>query len=172
MSADTVVAVAALRTSGPARTWRISTSNGITAYGYLPAWAHEDPSTSDVDPGLLNVTLADVLHYFHFVDVTGPLAGPEYDADDPGYVPFFCSVECRPHAETAQDRDDGPLFPVLNVQITRDDTVTCQDPAELAALVARLRACTDYLDHHVRPAFTAIREDWDTRHRTPTEPAT
>lgn len=159
----------ALGTTSRARTWRITTTNGTTAYGYLPAWADDDPSETDLDPRALSLTLTDIVHHFPFTGLATPLvtqSDDDPDADD-GIASYFCEIECHPHPDHA--RPDDPLTPVLLVQITQNHTTTCHEPAELAALIARLRAHTDFLAHDVLPAFRTIHEDWASHQREPTK---
>jgi hypothetical protein len=166
---STEAAVAALRTVGPARRWRIATTNGITASGYLPAWAYEDPSASDIDPRRLDVTLANVVHFYQFEDVIEPLVGPDDGLDGEGNVmTYFCEVAWHPFADASAP--DDPLHPVLNIQVSGGETTRCADPVELVAFIARLRAHIEYLDLHVLPVFTAIREDWKVHHREAIKP--
>src|SRR5262245_12974047 len=75
----------AARPAGPpARTWAITTTSGHTASGYLPAWAHEDPSTTGVPPGRLPAALADITHEAPFggqlLHVNPAAAEPGQDA--------------------------------------------------------------------------------------------
>jgi hypothetical protein len=156
-------AASSLPVSDEARTWKITTTNGITVYGYLPGWAEDDPSESGVEPRLLDVTLADIRHRYSFDDVTSPLITCDGDAEDTeGLAPFFCEIECHPHAD--REVADGPLVPVLNVQITPDCSTTCRETSELTALIADLRVHVDYLENDVLPNFVAVREDWAARH--------
>ncbi|WP_237404535.1 DUF6907 domain-containing protein [Actinacidiphila reveromycinica] len=144
-------------------------TNGVTVSWYLPPWAYEDPSRSEVDPHHLPVALVDVELFRYFEDVVDPLVGPGDGLDGDGFVlAYFCAVTCRPFAD--REVPDAPVHPVLTVQVGSGDETVCHDPAELAALIARLRTHTDYLDQHVHPAFTAIHDDWEVHHRTVAKP--
>ncbi|WP_335982035.1 DUF6907 domain-containing protein [Streptomyces sp. CA2R106] len=156
-----------LRTSGEPRTWRVTATNGVTVSGYLPPWAYEDPSESDVHPVALPVGLARLELFRYFDGVPGSLVGPGDGTDEDGYTTPFGALTCHPCAD--RETPDRPVHPVLTIQVSDTEETVCTDPDELAALITRLRAHTDYLDQHVRPAFTTIREDWRTHHRAVTE---
>jgi hypothetical protein len=133
----------------------------VTVCGYLPPWAYEDPSASDVHPVALPVGLVRLELFCYF--------GPGDGVDEDGYATPFGAVTCHPCAD--REAPDRPVYPVLTVQVSDTEEMVCADPDELVALIARLRAHTDYLDHHVRPAFAAIHEDWRTHHRAATAPS-
>ncbi|WP_435178360.1 DUF6907 domain-containing protein [Actinacidiphila sp. bgisy145] len=169
MSADEeATAVAALRTTGEPRTWRLTATNGVTVSGYLPPWAYEDPSASDVHPVALPVDLVRLELFRYFDGVPGSLVGPGDGVDEDGYMTPFGAVTCHPCAD--REAPDRPVHPVLTVQVSDTEETICHDPDELAALIARLRTRVDYLDQHVRPAFTAIHQDWQTHHHTAADP--
>ncbi|WP_335979911.1 DUF6907 domain-containing protein [Streptomyces sp. CA2R106] len=169
MSADEeAAAVAELRTTGTPGTWRLTATNGVTVSGYLPPWAYEDPSASGIDPDRLPVAACDVELFRYFDDLAGSLVGPGDGAEEDDYVTPFAAITCHPCAE--REAPDRPVDPVLTVQVSDTEETVCADPGELAALIARLKAHTDYLDQHVRPTFTAIYQDWQTHHHTATEP--
>ncbi|WP_335979628.1 hypothetical protein [Streptomyces sp. CA2R106] len=169
MSADEeAAAVAELRTTGTPRTWRLTTTNGVAVSGYLPPWAFEDPSESDIDPDRLAVAAIDVELFHYFDGVPGSLTGTDHGTDIDGYMTPFGAITCRP----CPDREvpDRPVHPVLTVQVSDTEETVCADPDELGALITRLRTRTDYLDQHVRPAFIVVYEDWQAHHRTATGP--
>ncbi|BBA98205.1 hypothetical protein RVR_4305 [Actinacidiphila reveromycinica] len=169
IAAPEAAAVAALRTCGAPRTWRVTATNGVTVSGYLPPWAFEDPSMTAVEPPGLPVALVDVELFRYFDGVAGSLAGPDDGVDEDGVITPFCAVTCRPFAD--REAPEVPAHPVLTVQVSGSEETVCHDPGELAVLIGRLRAHTDYLDRHVLPAFTVIHRDWEAHHRTATEPS-
>jgi hypothetical protein len=169
VSADEeAAAVAELRTTGTPRTWRLTATNGVTVSGYLPPWVFEDPSGSGIDPDRLPVAAIDVELFHYFDGVPGSLTGSDDGTDTDGYATPFGAITCHPCAD--RETPERPVHPILTVQVSDTEETVCHDPDELAALIARLRTHTDYLDHCIRPAFIAVYEDWQTHHRTATGP--
>ncbi|WP_435128510.1 hypothetical protein [Actinacidiphila sp. bgisy144] len=161
-------AVAALRTTGTPRTWRLTATNGVTVSGYLPPWVFEDPSASDVAPARLPVAAVDVELFHYFDGVPGSLTGSDHGTDIDGYATPFGAITCHPCVD--RESPERPVHPVLTIQVSDTEETICHDPDELAALITRLRTRIDYLDQHVRPAFTAIHDDWESHHRTAAQP--
>ncbi|MEC3995883.1 hypothetical protein VSR01_21115 [Actinacidiphila sp. DG2A-62] len=81
--------------------------------------------------------------------------------DDPGIgAVILCgSIDCAPYSEDPASRQ-----PVVNLQLIDDYWFLNLDPEQLATLATQLRAQADHLDHTVRPALTAARQDWTNRH--------
>lgn len=137
--------------------WKIVTRAGFSVEGYLPAWAEDDPSQTDVSLELLSVRLADVTHWTEFegqsVQVRSAL---EPDGERSGESQILWGViECRPFAEEPEAR-----APVVNLAIAEDLWIEGLDPAGLAQIAAKLRAQADLLDHEIRPRLVAARADW------------
>lgn len=139
--------------------WCITTSDrDVAVRGYLPGWAEDDPSGTDVAPELLGKRLADV---HHRQDFGGESATVAFACDPPrATVVFGVTVDCRPFAE-----DDQPAVPVANVQIVDDFWFKDLDPDGLGAVAALLRAQADRLEQQARPALVAARDDWRRNHR-------
>ncbi|MEW1860687.1 hypothetical protein AB0399_09955 [Streptomyces sp. NPDC088194] len=140
------------------RTWTIATTTGHTISGYLPPWSHSDPTATNVPVEHLGVTLADINHF-------APISGQHLTittGDSPcTTVVFSGSMECNPYAE-----DPEPRVPVVSLQLVDDCWLHNLDPDQLVDVAAKLRAQADHLEHHVRPALIAAREDWTTHHTT------
>ena len=47
------------------RVWVVATTDGESVRGYLPAWAEDDPSATDVGPERLHLQLTDIQHQAH-----------------------------------------------------------------------------------------------------------
>ncbi|WP_333768737.1 DUF6907 domain-containing protein [Streptomyces sp. IBSBF 2435] len=145
-----------------ALTWTIATTTGDTVTGYLPTWADDDPTATDVPPDQLPVSLADVSHR---ADFDGQLLAVHNPASPNGISEgteerVLCGVlVCDPYAESPD-----PRVPVVNVAIVDDYWINHLDPDGLAEVVAKLRAQADRLDHEIRPQLVAARADWAARH--------
>lgn len=138
----------------PVRTWTITTTTGFTVAGYLPGWAEEDPSASDVPLDKLPAVLDDVVHREPFDGQAVRLASGGYGPGEEREV-FGGAIECRP------DPDEGrPAVPVAQVHVIEDFWINDLDPDALTKLAAALRAQADRLDHEVRPRLIAYRQDW------------
>jgi hypothetical protein len=144
-------------------TWAITTARGCTATGYLPPWAKEDPSETGVPHDRLSLRLADVSHYANFPGQLLPVSSP-------GCIPCAVpaghqeevlrgSLDCNPY-----DDDPGLRIPVANIEVVADHWLTGLGPDDLAGLAAKLRTQADRLDHEIRPALVAAREDWADHH--------
>lgn len=142
-----------------AHTWTISTTTGHIISGYLPPWSHGDPTATDVAVERLGVALADINH---FTPISGQYM-PVTTGDVSGTATVVLSgtMECNPYAE-----DPEPRVPVVSLQLVDDYWLHNLDPTQLADIAAKLRAQADHLDHEVRPALIAAREDWTTHHTT------
>jgi hypothetical protein len=149
-------------TSVRGRTWHISTLCGCTVSGYLPAWAEDDPTATGVPFELLPILLDDVNHTASFdgqlVPVHSPVSRREPSHSEEEYI-FRAHIACRPYTE-----DPEPRLPIVNIEIVGDLWINGLDPAGLAELASTLRAQADRLDHEVRSALVAAREDWAARH--------
>jgi hypothetical protein len=139
------------------RTWNITTTNGYTTTGHLPAWAEDDPSTTGIPPQHLGTELAGINHHQPFPGQSVTVSV----TDDPGIgaVILSGSIDCAPYSEDPASRQ-----PVVNLQLIDDYWFLNLTPEQLTTLAAQLRAQADHLDHTVRPALTAAREDWTTHH--------
>lgn len=141
-------------------TWTITATDGTTGSGYLPAWAEDDPTEVGVPPEELPQRLAQVGHRAFFEGPMLPVTAPDlWDGAEEDSV-FEGSVDCHPH-----DPDPRLRIPVVNLQISVGRWILSLDPQGLARVAARLREHADLLDHEVRPALVAARDDWAAHHR-------
>lgn len=139
--------------------WTIATLDGTTASGYLPSWAEDDPSETDVPPEMLPVRLAHISHRtFHDGQLVRMLT--PYSPDEPEEeVVFEASIDCAPY-----DPDPAQRLPVANVQPCPGYCIPGLGPAGVADIAVKLRALADLFDHTVRPALITAREDWAKRY--------
>lgn len=144
----------------PGRSWTLTTSGGDTVTGYLPGWAEEDPSRTDVPPGALRTAVYDVIHRAAFEGQVFCLAQGGYGQGEDTWV-LAGNIECIPEADDGQPSD-----PVVNIHLIEDFWLSGLGPQELAAFAAKLRAQADYLDYDIRPRLIAYRADWSARHGT------
>lgn len=144
--------------STPGR-WTISTLNGLEVSGYLPDWAEDDPSEAHVLPSQLPLRLAQVEHRTFFEGQTVNLAKTPQGNIAEEEVVFGGSIDCTPFAADPLSR-----LPVANIQVCPTCWIVGLDPDGIADIAAKLRAQADHLEHEVRPALTAAREDWEARH--------
>ncbi|MBD0739426.1 DUF6907 domain-containing protein [Streptomyces sp. CBMA29] len=137
--------------------WKIVTRAGFSVEGYLPAWAEDDPSQTDVPLELLSVRLADVTHWMEFEGQSARIRSAlESDGERSGESQILWGVmECRLFAEEPE-----ASAPVVNLAIVEDFWIDGLDPAGLAQIAAKLRGQADRLDHEIRPRLVAARTDW------------
>jgi DNA-binding XRE family transcriptional regulator len=140
------------------RTWAITTTNGYTASGPLPAFADDDPSTTGVAPERLSAELTDILHWTAF--------GGQYmrvcpAALDPGEdsVVLTAHLQCAPYAEEPQRR-----VPLLNIQIAADLWLINLDPGAALEVADRFEEFVHLLRGTAVPAAVAARTEWAARH--------
>lgn len=148
------------------RTWTITTDEGLSVTGHLPAWAEDDPSESGIPLDRLGTVLSDINHH---LDTSGQLlrvrSSPGASGPTDEEVPVFCgSIDCDPYSPDPHQR-----IPVFTFHLVDDHLITALDPEGVTALAAALRTQADILDHEVRPTLLAARDDW-TRNNT-TAPA-
>ncbi|MEW1866360.1 hypothetical protein AB0399_39315 [Streptomyces sp. NPDC088194] len=154
---------ASLCTTDQPRTWKISTTNGITAHGYLPDWAEDDPSDTGLDPENLHVTLVDVGHRCAFRGVTLTAFTREGGARRAHEIEsLHGEIACHPYSDS--EAPDESVVPVVNVQVGPDCWAIGLEPVALAELAAKLRTHADYLEGDVLPRLVAAREDWAAHH--------
>ncbi|MET9219050.1 DUF6907 domain-containing protein [Streptomyces sp. NPDC008079] len=141
------------------RTWRITTTCGCTASGYLPDWAEADPSETGVLLEELPTLLADMNHWARFLGQRLPVACDGEEGQETEV--FRTSIDCNPYV-------GGPLprMPVVNIKIVGNYWMHALSPPALAEVAAKLRAHAALLDDEVRPRLVAAREDWLARHAT------
>jgi hypothetical protein len=139
-------------------TWTITTTTGYTAAGYLPPWAEDDPSATDVPPQHFATELADITHHQPFPGQRMTVALT--DALGTETVILSGSIDCAPYSE-----DPAARLPVVNLQLVDDYWLHNLDPDQLVTIATQLRTQADHLDHEVCPALIAAREDWTTHHR-------
>jgi hypothetical protein len=146
------------QTSRATQTWTITTTTGYTAAGYLPPWAEDDPSRTGIPPQHLATELADINHHQPF---PGQRIAVALTDDQPAQetVILSGSIDCAPFSEDPTSRQ-----PVANLQVIDDYWLTNLGPDQLATIATQLRTQADHLDHHVRPALLAARNDWTARH--------
>ncbi|MFJ5608209.1 DUF6907 domain-containing protein [Streptomyces sp. NPDC093221] len=151
----------------PGRTWSISTTGGFTLTGYLPPWADEDPSDTDVPLERLSVTLIDLAHRRPFAGqrmrVHHPArAGDDGQADESEESLFDGHITCYPYSEEPRER-----APHANVRVVEDFWLNNLTPEDLTDLAARLRAQADRLETELVPVLEEARNDWFTAHEEP-----
>ncbi|WP_329175156.1 DUF6907 domain-containing protein [Streptomyces sp. NBC_01477] len=143
------------------RTWRISTNGGITLTGYLPPWADEDPSESDVPLEELSVKLVDLAHWRPFDGQMMRIHNPAH-ADGADLVAeaslFDGHVTCHPYSDDPQERT-----PYADVRVVDDLWLNHLTPEDLTRLTAQLRAQADHIENDVTPLLEAARGDWTAR---------
>lgn len=136
-------------------TWAITTTDNAVTSGYLPAWAEDDPTEMAVEPEELPQRLGMVNHRAFFEGPTMPVTAPDlWDGVEEDSV-FEGSIDCNPY-----DPDPRLRVPVVNLQVSVGRWILGLDPNGLADTAATLRAHADLLDHKVRPALIAARDDW------------
>lgn len=135
--------------------WAISTTSGLTVSGYLPAWAEDDPSRSGVSLDDLAVLLTEVDHAATFDGVPLEMSEPGFDGDVAQVRFFRGSIDCHPFMESP-----GPRVPLVNIEVVPGCWLHRLDPGALASLSLTLRGLADRLDHELRPALIAARDDW------------
>jgi hypothetical protein len=140
------------------RTWAITTTNGYTASGPLPAFADDDPSTTGVAPERLSAELTDILHWTAF--------GGQYmrvcpAALDPGEdsVVLTAHLQCAPYAQEPERR-----VPLLNIQIAADLWLTDLDPGAALEVADRFEEFVNLLRGTAVPAAVTARTEWAARH--------
>jgi hypothetical protein len=141
----------------PGRQWTITSSGGYTVQGYLPGWAEDDPSRTDVPSNAMRNAVYDVIHRASF---DGQLVSPARG----GYGPGRDTWTLGGNIEVIPDNDGKPSTPVVNVHLIEDFWLTGLGPDEVAALAGQLRAQADRLEHDVRPRLIAYRADWAAHH--------
>lgn len=143
------------------RTWIISTTNGETMSGYLPAWAEEDPSKSDVAPDQLAVELSDITHEAAF---GGQFMRVCPGAQDPGVdtAMLIALMQCIPFVGD----DTETRLPLVNVQVVDDLWITDLDPSGVLEVAEKFRSFADLLVDTVAPSLSAARAEW-TEHVLP-----
>ena len=146
--------------AAPARRWVVATAGGEAVSGYLPGWAEQDPSTTDVAMGRLPAVLADITHHADMGGLVLPVSRAQEPAQDAPVLAV--SIQCKPFPD-----DGDPPIPVVNVQVTDDFWIRDLDPDAVTDLGQRLRTLAERLATTVAPALTAARTDWTHRHRTP-----
>lgn len=139
-------------------TWTITTDAGDTISGHLPAWAEEDPSENGVPVDQLALRLAGVSHRTFFEGQMMPLVTPDLSAEVEEDAVFEGSTDCNPYAPDITLRQ-----PHVTLQVTAGHWIRGLDPEDLTRIAAQLRAQADLLDHDIRSALIAARDDWATR---------
>ena len=140
-------------------TWAITTTDGAVTSGYLPAWAEDDPTEIGVPAEELPQRLAQVNHRTFFEGLMLPLTAPDLWDDVEEDSVFEGSIDCNPY-----DPDPRLHVPVVNLQVSVGRYILSLGPDGLADIAAKLRAHADLLDHKVRPALIAARDDWAARY--------
>jgi hypothetical protein len=146
-------------------TWTIATTHDLAVTGYLPAWADDDPSTTQVPLGLLHVRLADICHRAVFEGLPLQVRSPPSHGEAGQLAQeqvLWGTIDCTPYAE-----DPEPRIPVVNLAVIEDYWINHLDPDELTEIATALRIQADRLDHEVRPALIAARTDWTQHHPAP-----
>ncbi|MYS22235.1 hypothetical protein GA0115240_139217 [Streptomyces sp. DvalAA-14] len=146
------------------RTWSITTTGGLTLTGYLPPWADEDPSDTNVPLEKLSTTLIDLTHWQPFDGQTMHVHPPAHadgnsKAGEGVDTLFNGNITCYSYSEDLRERT-----PYVNVHVVDDFWMNKLTPDDLTHLATQLRAQADRLDNEIRPALIAARTDWETHH--------
>ncbi len=140
-------------------TWTITATDGTSASGYLPAWAEDDPTETDVPPDELPQRLALIDHRSLFDGPTMPITAPGRWDDTEDDAVFEPSIHCAPNHP-----NPGLRVPVANLQVSDGRWIIGLDPGALTEIAGKLRSHADLLDHEVRPALIAALDDWTAHH--------
>lgn len=137
------------------RTWVITTTNGYTASGYLPAWAQEDPSKTGVAPEQLHIELSDVTHETSF---GGQFMRVCSDGEDPGEDSpvLIAHMQCIPYA----DEDPQARIPVVSIQIFDDLWLMNLGDSGVTEVAEKFHDFADLLINKVGPELSVARADW------------
>ncbi|MFF7156960.1 DUF6907 domain-containing protein [Streptomyces sp. NPDC008139] len=139
--------------------WTITTVNGFTTSGYLPAWAEDDPSEIDVPMDALALRLTEIGHRALYEgQIVGMATWPSTSQVEEEAV-FEAAIDCNPY-----DPDPAQREPVVNIHIVPGRWIPGLDPDGVADVATKLRAQADLLTDVVRPALIAAREDWSAHH--------
>ncbi|CAG6394095.1 hypothetical protein NMG29_32380 [Streptomyces cocklensis] len=142
-------------------TWSISTTGRVTLTGYLPPWADEEPSESDVPLEELSVKLIDLADWRPFDGQRMRIHNPAH-ADGASLAVeeslFDGHIACYPYREDLQERT-----PYANVLVVNDLWLNHLTPEDLTRLTAQLRAQADHIEKDVTPILEAARNDWTAR---------
>ncbi|MBD0738611.1 DUF6907 domain-containing protein [Streptomyces sp. CBMA29] len=129
--------------------------------GYLPSWAAEDPSRTDILPERLSTELIDLTHWSPFDGQPISIHNPAYANDDgrAGEAEASLlsgSITCYPYSEDVEER-----VPSANVRVVDDLWINNLTPDDIVALAVKLRAQADYFENDVAPALQRARSDWE-----------
>ena len=144
--------------TSPGRAWSISTTGGFTLTGYLPPWADEDPSDTDVPLERLSIKLIDLAHWWPFDGQRMRIHHPAHADEQAGESEeslFDGHITCYPYSEDPQERT-----PYANVRVVDDFWLNNLTPEGLAQLATQLRTQADHLEKDVTPILEAARNDW------------
>lgn len=139
------------------KTWAITTAtNGTAVSGYLPAWADEDPSCTDLPDKDLSRKLGDVAHCKSYPGQQVTLNVPDCEGGRQVIEEevFRLEMWCRPYSTRP-----GHRMPFGVVTVTDDQMIDDVDPDGFRDLAAKLRAQAAILDQAAAD-LTAAREDW------------
>ncbi|MFC4035821.1 DUF6907 domain-containing protein [Streptomyces polygonati] len=147
-------------TTSPGQTWSISTTGGFTLTGYLPPWADEDPSATDVPLEKLSIKLIDLAHWRPFDGQRMRIHHPAH-ADGDGQ-PGECEesvldghIACYPYSDDPAERT-----PYANVRVVDDFWLNNLTPEGLTKLATQLRAQAHHLETDLAPILEQARSDW------------
>jgi hypothetical protein len=135
--------------------WTITTSAGFGTSGYLPEWAEDDPSESDVPLDMLRVRLGSMNHRTFFEGPIMPVSTTDTKGDVEEDAVFEGSLDCNPY-----DQDPRLRVPVVNIQVCLGRWILGLNPQGLEEIAAKLRAQADRLHDEILPALIAARDDW------------
>lgn len=151
--------LAAVADPDPGETWTLSVKGGGTFTGYLPAWADENPTESDVPAEDLSFKLKDIMHSRCIQGVPLNVHTPSCCADVAGVYGeslFSGHLSVTPHSV-----DPGEHLPTVSLQLVDDHWLQDLGPDELADVITKLRQQVDRLaDVHAH--LIQARADWAT----------
>jgi hypothetical protein len=142
----------------PQRTWTITATNGVSASGYLPAWAAVDPSQTNVQPDHMMNRLDDVTHIKWY---SGQLIERTDLPDETGRYTGPTAILCPQIDVDPFDEDPVNRIPTATVEIIEgwDCWIPGLGPEGAHALADQLRAQAAVLDQ-VGDDLAAYRADW------------
>jgi hypothetical protein len=140
-----------------ARTWTITTTNGVSVSGHLPKWAQSDPSEQNVPADRLELRLDDLRHCRYFDGQRVEVDLQERDGRYKGPTAILCpQMDVEPFADDPAER-----IPTVTIEIIEgsDNWIPRLDEDGVADVAAKLRAQADRLDQ-VAADLAAARADW------------
>ncbi|WUF62428.1 hypothetical protein OG530_19135 [Streptomyces decoyicus] len=156
---QTRVQLAAEAEPDPGETWTLSVRGGGVFTGYLPPWADENPTETDVPAADLTFKLKDIAHQQYILGAPLNVFTPAGCTEEPGvYEEHVLSgyMSVAPHSEDTREH-----APAVSLQLVEDHWLQDLGPDELADVIAKLRQQADRLAG-VHAHLIQARADWAT----------